>query len=78
MYNTGNMCMVRLNKGLATDLLPFCDVDCVQGTGADATNLILKKQDAGQELWVLVISIQDGDGDIGAGVEALSSVHFLR
>lgn len=61
-----------------TDLFPLCDIDCVHRAGADATGLILKKQRAGQELWVLVISIQDADGDGGAGVEVLCSVHFLR
>lgn len=72
------MFVLRLMEGLATDLFPFCDVDCVHGAGADATDIILEKKDAGQELWILVISIHDGDGDVGAGVEALSGAHFLR
>lgn len=72
------MCGVIEGGGLATDLLPLCDIDCVHWAGADVTGLILEKQRAGQELWVLVISIQDGDGDVGAGVEVLSSAHFLR
>lgn len=63
---------------LAADLFPLCDIDCVHRAGADAAGLVLEKQRAGHELWVLVISVQDGDGDVGAGVEALSSAHFLR
>lgn len=72
------MCMLWLSGGLATNLLPLRDIDCIHWAGADATGPILEKQRAGLELWVLVISIQDGNGDVGAGVEVLSSVHFLR
>lgn len=39
--------------------------------------LILKEKHTGQELRVLVISIQDCDGEIGAGVVALCCVHLL-
>lgn len=67
-----------MRDGLVTDIFPLCHIDCVHRAGADATGLILEKQHAGQELWVLVISIQDGDGDVCAGVEALHSAHFLR
>lgn len=67
-----------MRKGVAADLFPLCHIDRVHGAGADAAGLILEKQHAGQELWVLVISIQDGDGDVGAGIEMLSSAHFLR
>lgn len=67
-----------LKESLSTDLVPLCDIDCVHRAGADGAGLILEKQHAGQELWVLVISIQDVDGDDGAGIEMLSCGHFLR
>lgn len=40
-------------------------------------DFIVKEQHTGQELGVLVISIQDNDGEIGAGVIVLYRVHFL-
>lgn len=64
--------------GLTTDLFPLCDIDCVHRAGADAAGLILEKERTGQELWVLVISIQDSDSDVGAGIEALSCAHLLK
>lgn len=62
----------------STDLIPLCNIDCVHRAGANTTGLILEKQNAWQEMWVLVVSIQDGDGDVGAGTEVLCSAHFLR
>ncbi len=67
-----------LREGSATHLFSLCNIDCVLRAGADVAGVILEKQCAGQELWVLVISIQDSDGDVGAGIEVLSSVHFLK
>lgn len=63
---------------LAADLFPLCDIDCILRASADGTSVILEKQHAGQELWVLVISIQDGDVDVCTGIEVLLCVHFLR
>lgn len=68
----------RYTCSLATDLLPLSDIDCVHRAGADVTGLVSEKQRARQELWVMVISVQDGDVDAGAGVEVLCSAHFLR
>lgn len=61
----------------AADLFSLRDVDRVHRTGADLAALILKEQHAGQELGVLVVSIQDSDGETGAGVEVLRRVHLL-
>lgn len=62
---------------VTADLRPLGDVDRVHRAGADTAGVVLKEQHAGQELWVLVISVQDCDGQGGAGVKVLSRVHFL-
>lgn len=73
----GTLCVACLRESLAPDLFPLCDVHGVHGAGADPIGL-LEKPYAGQELWVLVISILDSDGDVYAGIVVLSSVHFLK
>lgn len=70
--------MPSVREGLAPDLFPLSDVDRVHRAGADLISLLLEKPCAGQELWVLVISILDSDGDTGADIVVLSSVHFLK
>lgn len=72
------MCVPSVREGLAPDLFPLSDVDRVHRAGADLISLLLEKPRAGQELWVLVISILDSDGDTGADIVVLSSVHFLK
>lgn len=62
---------------MVADLFALCHIDRVHGAGADPARLVLEKQNARLELGVLVISIQDWDGDVGAGVKMLCSVHFL-
>lgn len=74
-HSTGNMRWEVFEEGFY--LFPLSNIDHIHGTGAYLTGLILEKQNARHELWVLVISIKDGDGDVDAGIVVLSSVHFL-
>lgn len=60
-----------------TDLFPLRHIDGVHRAGADLTFLVLEKQHAGLKLRVLIVPVQDVDGDADAGVVVLSCVHFL-
>lgn len=77
LCSSDDMCVPSVREGLAPHLFPLSDVDRVHRAGADLISL-LEKPRAGQELWVLVISILDSDGGTGADIVVLSSVHFLK
>ena len=60
-----------------SDLLALGHIDGVHWADADAVEGVLEEERAGQELGVLVVPVHHGDGDRGAGVEALGRAHLL-
>lgn len=65
-------------RNSTTHLICLCDVDRVNRIGTDGMISIFINRRTGQKLWVLIITVQNIDGNGGCCAVFFFRIHFLK